>query len=55
MVKSIQTKIILIFFILGLVIIGSLSAFYIGSIKQLQTEYISQTSLENFETITTEK
>lgn len=55
MVKSIQTKIILIFFILGLVIIGSLSALYIGSIKQLQTEFISQTSLESFETITTEK
>ena len=37
MIKSIQTKIILIFFIIGIIIIGALSFLNINSLKQIET------------------
>ena len=37
MIKSIQTKIILIFFTIGIIIIGALSFLNINSLKQIET------------------
>ncbi len=51
MIKSIQTKIILIFFILGIIIIGALSFFNINSLQQI--ENVADT--EAFSTIIAEK
>ena len=45
MIKSIQTKIILIFFILGIIIIGALSIFSINSIKQVEQEVLVNNAL----------
>ena len=42
MIKNIQFKIILIFFLVGIVIIGGLSIFYIHSLDYLQVEELSQ-------------
>lgn len=42
MIKNIQFKIILIFFLVGIVIIGGLSIFYIHSLDNLQVEVLSQ-------------
>ena len=35
MIKSIQTKIILIFFVLGIIVIGALSFFHIGMLEKI--------------------
>ena len=53
MIKSIQTKIILIFFILGIIIIGALSIFSINSIKQVEQEVLVNNALINEEFIQT--
>ena len=42
MIKNIQFKIILIFFLVGIIIIGGLSIFYIHSLDYLQVEELSQ-------------
>ena len=56
MIKSIQTKIILIFFVIGIIIIGGLSTFYIIGLKQMQTEMLGkEISLQGLELIITEK
>ncbi len=56
MIKSIQTKIILIFFAIGIIIIGGLSTFYIVGLKQMQTEMLGkEISSQGLEIIITEK
>ena len=42
MIKSIQTKIILIFFVLGIIIIGSLSFFHISMLEKMNQSIMSE-------------
>ncbi len=53
MVKNMQFKIILIFFIVGIILIGSLGAFYIYSLNGLN-EQISNSNITNLDQVTLE-
>ena len=53
MVKNTQFKIILIFFIVGIILIGSLGAFYIYSLNGLN-EQISNSNITNLDQVTLE-
>ena len=53
MVKNTQFKIILIFFIVGIILIGSLGAFYIYSLNGLN-EQISNSNISNLDQVTLE-
>lgn len=49
MIKNIQTKIILIFFVLGIFIIGSISFFHIGMLKKMNQSITSNQMIEQEE------
>ena len=56
MIKSIQTKIILIFFVIGIIVIGTLSFLHINSLKQLSESLVqnADVTLLNEQIIQTE-
>ena len=49
MIKNIQTKIILIFFVLGILMIGSISLFHIIMLEKMNQSLVTENALEQAE------